>query len=396
MLKGLPIQLRSLMGSRRGRRNLGALGKFVLVFVAMVTVYAIAFHGLMALEGREFSWVTSVYWTLTVMSTLGFGDITFATDLGRVFSMVVLLSGMTFLLVLLPFTFVEFFYEPWMKAQEEARAPRRLPEGTRDHVLLTHLGPVTSTLIRRLTQYNRPYYLVVADVEEALRLHDMGINVLLGDLDDPETWRRACVDTAALVATTSTDVRNTNVAFTVRGLAPDLPIVASAKDAASVDILELAGSTRVLRLDEIIGQSFARRTLGGDARAHVIGAFDDLLVAEAIARGTPLVGRTLQDARLRQRVGVTVVGVLERGRFQPARAETEITEETILLLAGSEEHMDQYDAEMGTERGPVEPVVILGGGRVGRATARALAERGLDHRIVEPLEERILDPKKYV
>nr|MBF0222247.1 hypothetical protein [Desulfobulbaceae bacterium] len=36
----------------------------------------------MMYEGREFSWITGFYWTLTVMSTLGFGDITFQTDLG--------------------------------------------------------------------------------------------------------------------------------------------------------------------------------------------------------------------------------------------------------------------------------------------------------------------------
>jgi len=41
-------------------------------------------------------------------------------------------------------------------------------------------------------------------------------------------------------------------------------------------------------------------------------------------------------------------------------------------------------------------VVILGGGRVGRATARALAAREVDYRIVEVLPERIRDPKKYV
>ncbi len=41
-------------------------------------------------------------------------------------------------------------------------------------------------------------------------------------------------------------------------------------------------------------------------------------------------------------------------------------------------------------------MIILGGGRVGRATARALARREVDYRIVEPLPERIRDPQKYV
>ncbi len=46
------------------------------------------------------------------MSTLGFGDITFHSDLGRLFSIVVLFSGIVFLLVMLPFTFIQFFTPP--------------------------------------------------------------------------------------------------------------------------------------------------------------------------------------------------------------------------------------------------------------------------------------------
>ena len=81
------------------------------------------------------------------------------------------------------------------------------------------------------------------------------------------------------------DFTNTNVAFTARARAKDIPIITSASDEASVDILKLAGSSFVLRLEEMIGQSFARRTLGGDAKSHVIGEFDELLIAEATAHG---------------------------------------------------------------------------------------------------------------
>ena len=115
----------------------------------------------MVFEGQEHSWLTGVYWTLTVMSTLGFGDITFTSDAGRAFSIVVLLSGMVFLLILLPFTFIEFFYAPWMKAQAEARAPRELPESTSGHVILTNLDPVSNALMQKLTHYGYPYALLV-------------------------------------------------------------------------------------------------------------------------------------------------------------------------------------------------------------------------------------------
>lgn len=397
MLKSLAALIASVIRSRRGQHNLRVLVRFFFLLKLMIIGYSIIFHLLMVREGQEHSWVTGFYWTLTVMSTLGFGDITFQSDLGRMFSMVVLISGTLFLLVLMPFTFIEFFYAPWMKAQSAARAPRRLRAGTCDHVLLTHYDPVTSALIRRLEQYQYRYDLVVAEVEEALRLHDLGLNVIVGELDDPKTWERACVKKAALVASTATDVINTSVAFTVRELAKDLPVITTAKEEISIDVLKLAGSSYVLRPEAMIGRAFARRTLGGDAISHVIGQFDELLIAEATAHGTPLVGKELADHRqLFQQLGVGVVGVWKRGRFEPARPATAIHDHTVLVLAGSQQNLFNYDEFFCIYNVSIAPVVILGGGRVGRATARALERREVDYRIVEVNPERIGDPDKYV
>ena len=396
MLKSFSAQLASISHDRRGQRNLRVLFRFFLALAAMITVYTVGFHVLMQREDQQYSWITGFYWTLTVMSTLGFGDITFQTDVGRLFSILVLFSGTIFLLVLLPFTFIEFFYQPWIKAQAESRAPRQLPPETCGHVLLTHHDDVTAALIRRLEQFNYSYVLLVSTIEDALRLHDEAVNVMVGDFDDPETWRRARVEAAAMVVCTGSDIQNTSVAFTVREIAKHVPIVTSASDEASVDILELAGSSYVLRLEEIIGQSFARRTLGGDAKSHVIGKFDQLLIAEATAHHTPLVGKTLKENRLREKAGVTVVGVWERGKFEPAQAETVIHEHTVLVLAGTAEHMARYDEFFCIYNVSAAPVVILGGGRVGRATARSLQRRGVDYRIVEKAPERIFDDEKYV
>jgi len=381
----------SVVHSRRGRRNMRVLLRFVLFLAAMIGVYSVLFHVLMEHEGQEHTWITGVYWTLTVMSTLGFGDITFHTDLGRIFSIMVLLSGTIFMLVLLPFTFIEFFYLPWMQAQAAARAPRRVSEDTRGHVLLTHFDPVTAALIRRLEPFHYDYTLIVPALEDALRLHDEGVNVVVGDLDDPETWVRARVDDAALVATTSTDARNASVASVVRGINGDVPIIGTATREASVDVLELAGCNRVLRLEEMLGQSFARRTIGGDTLAHLIGQFDDVLIAEAMTRHTPLVGKTLRECEVPRRMGMTVVGVWERGRFEPARPDVLIHDNTVLLLAGSQASLDRYNDQSRTYDASGNPVVILGGGRVGRATARALAKQGLDYRIVEVLPERVTE-----
>lgn len=43
----------------------------------MITLSSVLFHVIMVHEGQDHSWLTGFYRTLTVVSTLGFADITF-------------------------------------------------------------------------------------------------------------------------------------------------------------------------------------------------------------------------------------------------------------------------------------------------------------------------------
>jgi Trk K+ transport system NAD-binding subunit len=189
---------------------------------------------------------------------------------------------------------------------------------------------------------------------------------------------------------------NTHVAFTVRDLAPEVPIIATADDPASVDILELAGCSNVLQVPEMLGQSLARRVSGSDARAHVVGRFGELLVAEATATGTTMVDKTLAEIGLLRELGLTVVGVWERGEFTTARPDTTVGANTVLVLAGDQKQLDGFDERHRVHRSSEAPTVIIGGGRVGGAAARALSERGLSYRIVEQNPELVSGPEEFV
>lgn len=381
--------------TKKQERNIGPLIKFFISLIAMVTVYSLLFHFVMVFENREFSWITGFYWTLTVMSTLGFGDITFATDLGKIFSIVVLMSGVVFLLTMLPFTFIQFFYLPWVEAQAKARAPRRLPEGTKDHVILTSYDPVTMNLAEKFRQYHREYVVVVEDVHQALDLQDLGLQVAVGELGDPQTYRQLKVEDAALVVANVDDMMNTNIAFTVREISQKVPIVANADLDESVDILELSGCTYVFQFTKMLGQSLARRVLGTTTKANVIGKIESLLIAEATTMRTSLVGKTLQQSKLRETVGVNVVGLWERGLFIIPTARTLINPTTVLLLAGSAEQFSKYDEKFGRDIKHQAPVLILGGGRVGQAAGEALLERNIDYRIIEK-QQSVIGNERYI
>ena len=388
-MKLLSAQLAAFLGKRSARRNVGTLLKLIGAFVVLVLVYSTLFHFLMQVERRDHSWITGLYWTLTVMSTLGFGDITFSSDSGRIFSMVVLLSGIMFLLVLLPFTFIQFFYAPYMEAQSQARTPRRVPAEVGGHVILTQYDPVSESLIPRLESYGRPYVVLERDTRRAMDLYDAGIRVMLGSHDDQETYRRARAEYASLVVATGDDYTNTTIAFTVREIAERVPLVTIARASESIDILQLAGSSHVLHLADMLGRSLARRTLGGETRANIVGQFDSLRIAEAPATGTPLVGRTLVETRLREVTGVTVVGIWDRGVFRPPRPDYRIMPSTVLVLAGTDEQLRKFDDLVVIYTASDAPALILGAGRVGRAAARYLAEREIPCTLVDRNPDRL-------
>lgn len=392
----LPANFFRQLRSGAARRNLNVLGQFSIALIVLVIVYSVLFHLIMGWEGRSFTWLSGVYWTLTVMSTLGFGDITFHSDLGRFFSIVVLLSGTLFMLIILPFTFIKFFYQPWVASQAAAIAPHELPKGVTGHIVLLDYGPIETALVRQLQHRRHPYVVLAPNISEALRLHDLGVKVMVGERDDPDTYRRMRLQDAELLAATNRDTVNTNVVFTARSISTSTLIVATAEYPESVDILRLAGSNCVLQLAEMMGQQLARRVTGRDAKCHVIGGFGELLIAEASLGRTPLAGRTLHEINLRERGNVHVVGVWERGAFSAANPNTTISPSTVLLLAGTRAQLDEYDSLFCNYNASDKPVVIIGGGRVGTACARALISDGVDCRVIDKAQDVAVESAQFV
>lgn len=382
-MKFLGTQPSYLLSDRQLRQNLSALLKYLALLAAVNLVYGIGFHIIMAYEDQEHSWLTGIYWTLTVMSTLGFGDITFHSDLGRIFSILVLLTGVVMLLIVLPFAFIRFFYAPWLEAQLNTRAPRAVPPGTTGHVVIREYDPVARDLIERLRLIQVPSFLLEPDPAKAAEHIANGVSVIAGDPESPSTWDTLRVHRIRSIFANSGDARNTNITLTVRHESPDVPIVASAESEDSIDILELAGATEVLPLKKRLGEALASRVNAGHAEAHVIGEFRDLMIAEFAVHKTPLVGRTLRDTKLRALTGASVVGVWERGRFEAARSDLPLHEFSVPVVVGTQEQLDELNSLLVIYHTNHNPTLVIGGGKVGCAAAATLRRRGIPVHIIE-------------
>ncbi len=395
-MKFVTNQIKFFFQSKTAKRNVWVLSKFILVLIFLVLLYSYLFQLIMGLEGREYSWANSIYWTLVTMSTLGYGDITFHSEFGRIFSVLVIVSGVVFLLVMLPFTFIQFFYAPWLEAQKKARTPRDIPRETQNHVIITSFEAVSAALVNKLKQFGYKYIILSNDQQKALELIDQEYKIVLGDPDDITTYSRVNADHAALVFFNQDDQMNTNAIFTLRELTSRVPAVANAENQASIDIMQLAGADKVYHFTQMLGRSLARRVLGVSMHTNIIGKFKELTIAEAPAMRTPLEGKTIRESGIRENTGVNIVGIWQRGSFTIPRPETRIDTKTVLMLAGSEEQLQRYEQLYSVYSVSLQPVLILGGGRVGQAAAEALQENDVGYCIVDKNPRVARDNSGYV
>lgn len=382
VISQLPIYLASAKSSRW---NIRFLIKFVSLLIFQVTLYSYLFHIIMLQEGQDYSPMTGLYWTLTVMSTLGFGDITFNSDIGKWFTIVVLLTGVIFFMIMLPFTFIRFIYQPWIESKLKTRVPTELPEHTSGHVILAGFSIVTSSIVERLIQHHIPYVILVPDSEQALSLIDRGYHAILGEYDDSRTYQRLRVGKAAMVAALCDDLKNTNIASTVREIAPDVPIMGSVDLAESIDILRLAGANHVFQFVQMLGEAFAKRSVVSGTQANIVGRFDKLCIAEVSAEHVGIVGKNLVESGFRAKTGLNIVGIWERNKFIQPRPETVVNAASVLLLAGSAKQLEKWSEYSKTDKlpGHTAPALIIGGGRVGKAVMHVLEHRHRPFKVIE-------------
>lgn len=388
-MKTISTQLSYFLENKEVRRNLPLLMRVIALVVAVVVVFSILFHFIMYYaEGEWHSWVTGFYWTLTVMSTLGFGDITFTTDIGRAFSVVVLVTGIILLLVVLPFAFIRFFYAPWLKAQLQNRAPREVPPGTEGHVIITNHDALSPGFISALDREGIPYFLLGPDAATASDWYIEGLSAVTGDIDDKETYAKLNADKARLILANRTDAQNTNMTLTAREVAPDVPIAAVAHDDNAVDVLELSGATHVLPLKRWLGEQLASRVQAQQVGVQPLGEYGDLKIAEMPVRGTSLSGKTIRETELRQETGVHIIGVWERGPLEPPSPDHKLTDASVPVVMGTESQLRTLHDRFAPGEAEDNPVVVIGGGTVGQAAIRALARQGIPVNLVELQPER--------
>lgn len=387
-MKGLASQLAFFVRGR-ARKNLKALVLYLIFLLVMTLIYATIFRYLMwHTEQREYSFIAGIYWTITVMSTLGFGDITFHNDIGYIFAGFVTISGVVFLLIILPFGMVTLFLAPWIEQRLRHTPSLELPAHTHGHIVVFGLDSTTRLFVRKLQARSMDFVIVSKDYDRALKLEEQeGLKVVYGSPTDAGVMRRLRVESALYVVANLSDPENANICLTLRSLC-DTPVVALVRDPEHQPLLQQAGANHVIALPHILGRFLATRATTKGAMAHVLDTFGALQIAEIPVNDTPFAGMTLAQAQIRQKTGLSVIGLWKRGQLTIPTRDTILDDESLALLAGSSDQLKGLEKLIGDpDEGDL--IFILGHGHIGCAAAKFLERKPVPFVLIDQSERSV-------
>jgi voltage-gated potassium channel len=302
----------------------------------------------------------ALYQTVTTVSTVGFRPLFRFTGAAEVFTIVLILCGVGSVLYALGVV-LEAVVEGHLLNLWEIRRMERRIDDLNDHVIVCGWGRIGRAVAANLVAARQQFVVVDQDPDRLARVPHLK---LIGDATDDEVLRQAGITRArALITSTSTDTTNLYLTLSGRALNPGLFIVARAQMPDSEPKLFRAGADRVVNPQAIGGARMVALVLQPhvseflDVITHS-GQVEFRLAEVPVSKGSPLAGRSLQDARIQERTGALVLALRgEDGAFATnPRPDAVISGAQVLIVVGTSAEIEAVYSLAGENwrRGPAE------------------------------------------
>ena len=269
--------------------------------------------GYMVIEGM--SLVDAFYMTAITVSTVGFGEVDGElTSGGKIFTVGVIIFGMGGALYTAAVG-IERGVDRLLGGERKRRRMESQIEDLSGHIVLCGFGRVGSTTWEELTSRGVRVVVIESAPPAAAEAREAGALVVEGDATHDGTLTEAKIDAAsALISAVRDDSDNLVITLTAKARRPEMLVVARVVEAENERKLYLAGADRVVAPQQVGGERLAALALHPDLAEFidlvVRGRTLEFRVAEYhVPEDAPIVGSTLRELDLRNRVGALVVAV---------------------------------------------------------------------------------------
>jgi len=200
--------------------------------------------------------ITAIYWATTTITTVGFGDVVFTSQAGRLFSIIVQIVGV----ILISSFLIAYVITPWLDKTIKLRLPRKVSSGMKDHIIICGYNQIIETLIDELTEQDLQFVIVEDEEELTRELFYKDIPCIFGDLSDKQTLINAGIEKAVLLIANKSDEKNANIVLTAREF-QHLNIIAIVEDSSNSKYLKYAGADAVVSPKSMFGQFIGKKAM---------------------------------------------------------------------------------------------------------------------------------------
>jgi voltage-gated potassium channel len=293
----------------------------------------------------------ALYMTIISFSTVGFKEVATLGEFGRIFTMIIILSGMVFI-AMLSASVTSLFVRNELLASRKKKKMKKTIRNLKGHTILCGAGDTGTTIIEEFRHAHKPF-VVIEEKQEVLEKLDEqypDLFIVAGDATKDEILMEANIKNAGgLITTLSLDADNLFVVVSARDLNPNMNIISRSVDPHTESKLYRAGANYVISPNMVEGLRMAsvmiRPTVVNFLEVMMRGNELSFRLEEInVPKGASLHEKSLQKAQIPQRTGLIVIAVKKakgsKWVFNPISS-TILHENDKLIVLGDPDKIDK-------------------------------------------------------
>jgi voltage-gated potassium channel len=315
----------------------------------VIAVLTVGTLGYMVIEGWE-PW-DSFFMTVTSITTVGYREVHPLSRSGQVFTVLLLLGGVGTVLYALTLGVAAVVQGGFADRWEALRRDRMIDD-LQNHFIVCGYGRMGRIIVDEFRRGHVAHVVVDRDPDLVHEIIAAGGLAVAADASAEEVLLRLGIARArALIAAVGTDAENVYIILSARLTRPDLHIIGRAETDDAVKKLKRAGADRVFSPYQVGAHQIVQAAL----RPAVVDFVQLATSSERLELGieqvqlsaaSPLCGRSLANANVRQQFGVVVVGIQRIGgrmEFNPP-PEAVMDVGDCLVVMGKPDTLQQLEA----------------------------------------------------
>jgi voltage-gated potassium channel len=310
--------------------------KLIQVLAMVVFIIVFGTIGYVVLEGWTF--LDSIYMTITTITTVGYREIHELSLKGRIFTICLIVGGVGTVLYSLS-TGARIILEGELKDIFGRRKLEKKIKDLYDHYIICGYGRMGKIICKELKAEGVKFVVIEKDPKMFEEKEDFLF--LIGNATHDHILKEAGVERAkGLISVLSTDAENLFVVLSARGLNPSLLIIARAAEEDSEQKLLRGGATKVISPYHIGGLRMAHTVLKPTVVDFIefatkSGNIELQMQEITIQEGSSLIGLTLEQCSMGRNLGVIIVAIKQltgETKFNPTFGSTLKAGDTLIAL----------------------------------------------------------------